>query len=197
MRSSKCSISRLISRWTVSAVFFNGHGFFSREGAQATDLLVDLDQLLRQVLKAAKLGNFLFGFAHGSGRGQGLSNGLAGDFLREPSLGSMSGVVGLSAMAVRLTTAPDDGGNGAGLKIAQLRELLQELVAAVEQFRQRVRHGFAPGNDIGMHTERATYAQKLATKKETCRILTYKSRTPHKPTTRSLVLLCYKLHFSW
>jgi hypothetical protein len=44
--------------------FFNGHGFLGHDGTEAADLLVDLDQLLRQGLKAAKLGNFLFRFAY-------------------------------------------------------------------------------------------------------------------------------------
>jgi len=39
----------------------------------------------------------------------------------------MAGVVGPGAMAGRLATAPDDGGSGAGAKIAQTKELLQEL----------------------------------------------------------------------
>ena len=53
----------------------------------------------------------------------------------------MAGVVGPGAMAGRLATAPDDGGNGAGAKIAQTKELLQELGTLGLQRRKRVRHG--------------------------------------------------------
>src|ERR1700691_3466546 len=102
--------------------------------------MVDLDQLLRQGLKAAKLSNFLFRFAYRTRGRQGLSNRFTGDFLGEPSLGEVSGVIGLSTMATGLATASVDGGNGTGLKIIELREFLQEMATAVEQFGQGVGH---------------------------------------------------------
>jgi len=53
------------------------------------------------------------------------------------TMGAMSGIVGLSAMAVRLATASGHGGNRTRLKVAELREFLQ---TAVEQFGQRIGH---------------------------------------------------------
>jgi hypothetical protein len=99
-----------------------------------TDLLIDLDQLLHQGLKAAKLGNFLFGFVYGGRRRQGLRDGLACDLLRESSMRPMSGILRSSTMTIRFATASVDGGNGAGLKITDLGEFLQEVITAVEQF---------------------------------------------------------------
>jgi hypothetical protein len=102
--------------------------------------LVDLDQFLRQRLKAAKLGDFLFCFAHGAERRQGLSNRLACDLLRELMMGTMPGMVGLSTMAVGLATASGHGGNGTRLKVTELRKFPQEMATAVEQFGQRLGH---------------------------------------------------------
>jgi hypothetical protein len=42
--------------------FFTGQGFISGDGTETADLLVDLDQLPYQGLKATKLGNFIFRF---------------------------------------------------------------------------------------------------------------------------------------
>jgi len=120
IRSSSCATSRLISSRSVSAVFFYRHDFLSRDGAQAADLLVDLDQLLRQALKAAKFSNFPFSFAYGTERREGLSNRFAGDFLGESAMGTVSRIIRLSAMAIELATASVDGGDRAGLKIAEL-----------------------------------------------------------------------------
>jgi len=86
-------------------------------------------------LKAAKLGNFLFGFTYGAGGRQGVSDRLAGDLLGELWTGAVSRVVGLSATAAAFSAASADGRNGAGLKIPKLREFLQETATAVEQFR--------------------------------------------------------------
>jgi len=91
-------------------------------------------------LKTAKLGDLLFRFAHGTGRRKVLSNRLACNLLRELTMGAMTRMVGLSAMAVGLATASGHGGNGTWLKVAQLREFLQEMVTAVEQFGQRIGH---------------------------------------------------------
>jgi len=124
----------------VSAVFFTWGQFLGRKGTQATDLLADLDQFLRQRLKAAKLGDFLFCFAHGSGGRQGLSDGLARDLLRELPMRAVSRVMGLSAMAVGFATASGHRGNGTRLKVAELREFPQQMATAVEQFGQRVGH---------------------------------------------------------
>jgi hypothetical protein len=43
-------------------------------------------------------------------------------------------------MAIGLATASVDGGNGTGLKITELREFLQEMATAAEQFGQGVGH---------------------------------------------------------
>jgi hypothetical protein len=43
-------------------------------------------------------------------------------------------------MTIRFATASVDGGSGAGLKITDLGEFLQEVITAVEQFGERVGH---------------------------------------------------------
>jgi len=48
-------------------------------------------------------------------------------------------------MASRLAAASMDGRYGTGLKIPQLREFLQEMATAVEQFGQGVGHGELQG----------------------------------------------------
>ncbi len=48
-------------------------------------------------------------------------------------MGAVSGVVGLSAMAVGLATASGHGGNGTRLKVTELREFLQEMATAVDR----------------------------------------------------------------
>jgi len=102
--------------------------------------LVDFDQFLRQSLKAAKLGDFLFGFTYRGGRRQGLRDRLACDLLRELPMRAMSRVVGLSTMAVGLATASGDGGNRTRLKVTELGDFLQEMATAVKQFGQGVGH---------------------------------------------------------
>ena len=124
----------------VSAVFFYWGWFLGREWTQAADFLVDLDQFMRQRLKAAKLGDFLFCFAHGGGRRQALRDRLARDLLGELPMGAVSGIAGLSTMAVGLATASGHGGNGTRLKVAELRKFLQEMATAVKQFGQQVGH---------------------------------------------------------
>ena len=121
--------------------FFKGHGFIGGDGTETADLLVNLNQLLHQGLKATKLGNFLFRFVYGPGRRQSLRKRLACDFLREPSKWPVSGIIGLSTMTSRLPAASMDRRYGTGLKIPELREFLQEMATAVEQFGQGVGHG--------------------------------------------------------
>jgi hypothetical protein len=53
--------------------FLTGMASSTVRERRPADLLVDLNQLLRQGLNATKLDNFLFGFAYGGGRRQGLS----------------------------------------------------------------------------------------------------------------------------
>ena len=61
-------------------------------------------------------------------------------------------VVRLSAMAVGLATASGDGGNGTRLKVTELRELLQEMATAVEQF------GSESGMRSSRHSTRTSFA---------------------------------------
>jgi hypothetical protein len=126
----------------VSVVFFNFNQgcFLPGKGTQAADLLVDFDQFLRQRLKAAKLGNFLFGFAYRGGRRKGLGDRLACDFLRELPMRAVSRVVRLRTMAVGFATTSGDGGNRTRLKVTELGELLQEMATAVQQYGQGVGH---------------------------------------------------------
>jgi hypothetical protein len=55
-------------------------------------------------------------------------------------MGTMPGMIGLSTMAVGLATASGHRGNGTRLEVTELKEFLQEMATAVEQFGQRLGH---------------------------------------------------------
>jgi hypothetical protein len=101
---------------------------------------VDCDQLLAEFLKAMKLGDLLLGLAQCRRVGEGLRDRLAGHSVGQAKLGIVSRVVGLGAMAGRLTTALAHGGNGAGAKVPQAEEFLQDLGAFGFQGSERFRH---------------------------------------------------------
>jgi hypothetical protein len=110
--------------------------------------LVDLDQFLRQLPETAKLRDFLFRFANrGRGR-QGLGDGFAAHLLSELPMRSVSGIVRLSAVAGGLSASSGHIGDGARLKVAELRELLQEIASIVEQIQQRIQQESSLGDSI-------------------------------------------------
>src|SRR5207302_824195 len=117
---------------------------------QAADLLLEFDQFLRQSLKAAKLGDFLFGLAYRGGRRQGLSDRLACDRLRELPMWAMARVLGLSTMTVGLTTASGDGGNGTRpAESHRVARVPAEGGCGYRAVRAGSRACGAPGNDTG------------------------------------------------
>ena len=90
----------------ASAFFFLGRLLGALNGPQAADLSIDIDELARQGLELAELGDFAFGLAEGCRRGQILGHRLALDFLGELKMRAVPRVIGFGAMASGLATAP-------------------------------------------------------------------------------------------
>jgi hypothetical protein len=95
-----------------------------------TNLLVDGHQVGAELLQAMELSYFLLGFMQSCGGRKAFGDGLALHSEGQTELGIMAWVVGLSAMAGRLATLPNHGGNRARSKVSETQELLQELGTA-------------------------------------------------------------------
>ena len=78
--------------------------------------------------------------AKGGRVGKRFGDGLAGCSPGEAELGIMARVVGLGAMAGRLSTTPHLGRDRPGPEVAQAQELIQELGAFVYQGCEVSRH---------------------------------------------------------
>jgi hypothetical protein len=91
-----------------------------------TNLLVEDDQLVGELLQAMELGDLLLGFAQGGGAGKTLIDRLTLDFASEAELRIMPGVIRTGTMTGRFATETPGRGNGAGAEISQAEELLQQ-----------------------------------------------------------------------
>jgi len=96
-------------------------------GAEFTDLFVDANQVVTELLQPVKLGNFLLRFAQCGGAREGFGHGFAGHSSRQPELGIMTWIIRFGAMAGRFAAAPDDRRDRTGPQISQTEELLQKL----------------------------------------------------------------------
>jgi len=96
-------------------------------GPQPTNLLVDGHQFGAELLQAMKLGHLSLGFAESGGAGKAFGHRLAVQAAGETELRVMARIIGLSAMAGGLATAPGDGGNGTGSQVTKTLELVQQL----------------------------------------------------------------------
>jgi len=72
------------------------------ERAESTDLFVEGDQVLAELLEAVKLGHLLLRLAQGGGIGKGFRHGLAGHAASEAKLRIMCRVVVLAQRQVGL-----------------------------------------------------------------------------------------------
>src|SRR5207247_3236774 len=90
---------------------------FLRDRAESTDLFVEGDQILAELLEAVKLGHLLLRLAQRCGIGKALRYRLARDSASEAKLRIMSRVVVFGEVAGRLGAASDLCGIGARLKI--------------------------------------------------------------------------------
>jgi hypothetical protein len=102
--------------------------------------LVDAHQVVAEFLESMELGDLLLCLAQRSWIGESLRHGHAGYSSSQSELRIMTGIVGFGAMAGRLAAAPDYGSNGAGPKITQAEELLQELGTVGLQGSESNRH---------------------------------------------------------
>jgi len=89
--------------------------------AESTDLVVEGDQVLAELLEAVKLGDLLLRFAQGAGIGEGFRHRLAGHAASEAKLRIMSQVVVLGTVAGGRAAAPTYRGDGAESKIVKPR----------------------------------------------------------------------------
>ena len=112
--------------------------------AESTDLVVEGDQVLAELLETVKLGDFLLRLAQRGGIGKGFCHRPAGHAACEAKLRIMSRVVVFGAVAGRLAAASGHGGNGARSQITQAEELLQELGSLGLQGGEIVRHKGSP-----------------------------------------------------
>src|SRR5713226_3611475 len=132
--------------------------------AESTDLVVEDDQVLAELLEAVKLGHLLLRLAQRRGIGKALRYRLAGHTASEAKLRIMSRVVVFGAVAGRFAAAPGHGGNGTRSQITQAEELLQELGSLGLQSCKIIRHRGLLSVPYLICTYR--YVQNNATKKE-------------------------------
>ena len=91
-----------------------------------TDLLVDRDQFQAQLLETMILIDFRLGFAPCGGGRKRLGDGFPVNFAGQANLRVVTRVVGLGAMAGRLTAAAHHGRDGTGPKITEAQELFEQ-----------------------------------------------------------------------
>jgi hypothetical protein len=95
-----------------------------------TRVLSHIHQILAEFLEAMEFGDFLLGFAPGGRVWERFGHRLAGHSAGKTELGIMTRIAGFGAMAGRLSTAPDNGGNRPRPEVAQAEEIFQDLGAA-------------------------------------------------------------------
>jgi hypothetical protein len=108
---------------------------------QTADFSIDFNQLAGQGLKPAELGDLLFGLAHGWLRREILCHCFSANLLRELKVGTMPGIIGLGAMALRFSASAERTGDGTRLEIAEIGDLLDEFESVVKKSRKWVVHG--------------------------------------------------------
>src|SRR5712664_3981157 len=150
--------------------------------AESTDLVVEDDQVLAELLEAVKLGHLLLRLAQRRGIGKALRYRLAGHTASEAKLRIMSRVVVFGAVAGRFAAAPGHGGNGTRSQITQAEELLQELGSLGLQSCEIVRHTGSPLS-VSYLICTYRYVQNNATKKEIPLDASSRSRTPPNSST--------------
>jgi len=163
---SRCSTSRLISCWMISAVFFRWRQLLLFGRPQATQAGVHLHKFSAQLLPSAICLNLALGFASCGRRGKGLGHRLALLFVSQPKIGSVPGILGAVAMAMGVATAPSGGRDRTGPEVAQLGDFPQQGSFLVLQGGQRIgaiRH--MGHNRSILSTERIFYTRLASPKK--------------------------------
>ena len=82
---------------------------FLLDGAKRTDLFIDADQILTELLETMKLGDFSLSLAKCDGVGKGFRHGLAGYPPSEAELGIMVRIVWLSSTLSNFGLASSGG----------------------------------------------------------------------------------------
>ena len=126
----------------ISAVFFLRCEFLFR-GASAADLLVDFQQLRRQLPKAVIGLHLALRLVQFGRRGKGLGDGLSLHLAGQANVGAVSGLVGLMASAVRFAAGAAGGGNGSAAKVGEAQHLLEDGAALLFQINQGWGHGLS------------------------------------------------------
>jgi hypothetical protein len=116
------------------------------ERAESTDLFVEGDQVLAELLEAVKLGHLLLRLAQGGGIGKGFRHGLAGHAASEAKLRIMCRVAVFGAVAGWLTAAPGYGANGTLSKSTKSRNSSRSLDLCVS----KVARSLGMGSPLGI-----------------------------------------------
>jgi hypothetical protein len=133
-------ISRAVSCWIASRVFFLFRQRVRFRWPHLTDLGVDLQELFVQGLVLAEFADFPLGLAHGGPIGQRLGDGLALSFVGETGVGTVAWLVGLMAMAVGLAATAGGGSDGTATQVAEGGDLIGDLDAALGERFQGLGH---------------------------------------------------------
>src|SRR5579864_6019666 len=96
-------------------------------GAQGTDFLVKSHQFLTELLPTLEFRHFALGFPQSCGSGKALIHGLAFYFPAQAELGQVSRIIAPGAVASSFSTTAHTYSDGTRSKIAQGKELLEEL----------------------------------------------------------------------
>jgi hypothetical protein len=92
--------------------------------AELTDLFVDANQVVAELLQPMKLGDLLLRLAQRGWMGEGFCHGLSGHSSRQPELGIMTRIICFGAMAGRLAATPDHRCDRSRPEIPPTQELL-------------------------------------------------------------------------
>jgi hypothetical protein len=138
----------VLLRWRLPAGRFPP--FFFRqiqlwlERARLADLLVDLQQLLRQFTKAVIGLDLALCLLQRGRAGKGFGNCLSLYFTGQAEVRTMSGLMGLMAATRGLATAAAGSGDRSAAKVGQPEHFLEEGVALLFQLDEGIWHGFDP-----------------------------------------------------
>ena len=147
------SNSRATSCWIASAVFFLGGLRFDLQRPLFADAGIELHELAAQLLELAELSHFALGFAQRGRSRQRLGDGLAAGLIGEAGIGTVRGLTGAVAAAVRLAAPPRGVGNRTAAQIAQLADLADDVGALLLQLLEGIRHGSSLLSPSVMHTQ--------------------------------------------
>lgn len=138
-----CSTSRWTSSWTAWAVFFlRRQGFLDR--ARPADSFVHLQQVLIELPKAMKCFHLALRLAPFGRRGEALANRLSIYLAGQTKVWAVARLAGPMTATIEFSAAAINRGDGAGAKIAQVKNLRQDVGALMFESAQGIRQVCPP-----------------------------------------------------